>query len=545
MAFVVLQPSQNDPRNRSVTDSTNRNDPAGASIEHGSSFVSKTKLGLTRLTVGDDDESRHLLSSLVDDLPAMPYRCRLDPDWTLEFVGAACIKIIGYSHEELVENRLVTFVELIHPDDREAARADTSAAWLAGRAYDLTYRIIARSGEVRWVRDIGLPVQTSNNGTPLREGYIMDMTGRIAAERQVKSQLNRLEALRTIDSAITASYDLRVTFDIVLQQIALQLGVDAADLLLLSKSDETLKYVAGRGFRTETLKHTNLRVGEGYAGKAALERQLVRVPDLADGLGELRRSPHLSSEGFVSYFGVPLIARGQVKGILELFQRSPLNPDRDWLAFMNALAGQAAIAIDNASLLNDLQRSNTELELAYDDTLEGWSRALEMREWGTEGHNRRVTELALRLAQVFLVKDNELVQIRRGAFLHDIGKLAIPDQILYKNSALSEDEWLVMRLHPVHAYQLLSPIRELRQALDIPYCHHEKWDGSGYPRGIKETQIPVGARLFAIVDVWDALLSDRPFRPAWEKGKVLDYMRSQAGKHFDPDMLKAFLQMID
>jgi PAS domain S-box-containing protein len=544
MAFAVYPLSQNDPRNRSVIDSSNRNDLVGASMEYGSSSANKTKPGLTRFSVGDDDESRRILSSLVDDLPAISYRCRLDPHWTFEFVGAACKEIIGYSPEELVENRLVTFIELVHPDDREAARADTSAAWAAGRAYDLTYRVIARSGDIHWIRDIGRPVQTSNNAAPLREGYIIDMTGRIAAERQVKNQMNRLEALRTIDSAITASYDLRVTFDIVLQQIALQLGVDAADLLLLSKSDETLKYVAGRGFRTETLKHTNLRVGEGYAGKAALERQLVCVPDLVESLGELRRSPHLSSEGFVTYFGVPLIARGQVKGILELFQRSPLNPDGDWLAFMNALAGQAAIAIDNASLLNDLQRSNTELELAYDDTLEGWSRALEMRELGTDGHNRRVTELALRLAQVLLVKDNDLIHIRRGAFLHDIGKLAIPDQILYKNSALSEDEWQVMRLHPVYAYQLLSPIRELRQALDIPYCHHEKWDGSGYPRGIKGTQIPVGARIFAIVDVWDALLSDRPFRPAWEKGKVLDYMRSQAGKHFEPEMLEAFLQMV-
>jgi PAS domain S-box-containing protein len=544
MTLAEIQPSQNDPRYRFVTDSSNR-DPVGASNERGPSLNNKTITGLTGLTAGVvDDDSRRILSSLVDNLPGMPYGCKLDPDWTFEYVGAGCTKIIGYSPEELVENRLVSFIELIHPDDRETVRADTSTARLAGTAYDLTYRIIDRSGEVHWVRDIGLPVRGLNNGTPLREGFITDMTGRIAAERQMKSQLNRLEALRTIDSAITASCDLRVTFDIVLQQIALQLGVDAADLLLFNESDQTLKYVAGRGFRTETLKHTNLHLGESYAGKAALVRQLVHVPDLANSLGELRRSTHLSSEGFVSYFGVPLIARGQVKGILEMFQRSPLNPDWEWLSFMNALAGQAAIAIDNASLLNDLHRSNTELELAYDDTLEGWSRALEMREWGTDGHNRRVAELSLHLAQVLSVKDNDLVHIRRGALLHDIGKLAIPDKILFKKSTLSEDEWQVMRLHPVYAFQLLAPIRELRQARDIPYYHHEKWDGSGYPQGVKESQIPIGARLFAIVDVWDSLLSDRPFRPAWEKGKVLDYMRSQAGKHFDPEMLKVFIQMV-
>jgi HD-GYP domain-containing protein (c-di-GMP phosphodiesterase class II) len=363
-------------------------------------------------------------------------------------------------------------------------------------------------------------------------------------ERQVKEQPRRFEALHTINMAITASYDLRVTFKIILQQISLQLGVDAADVLMLDQGDQTLKYVAGRGFKADTFQCTNFRLGEGYAGQAALEKRLVRVSDLADKSNVMQLSPSISQEGFAAYFGVPLIARGQVKGILELFQRSPLDPDGDWLNFMNALAGQAAIAIDNASLLNDLQRSNTELALAYDTTLDGWSRALEMREIGSEGHNHRVTDVTLRLAQALSVKDEDLIHIRRGALLHDIGKLVIPDRILLNSFTLCEEDWQVMRMHPDYAYQLLSPIKELRQALDIPSCHHEKWDGSGYPRGLREHQIPQAARIFAVADVWDALQSDRPYRPAWDRERSLDYLRAQSGKHFDPEILWTFFQMI-
>jgi PAS domain S-box-containing protein len=544
MSLVVFQPPQNDPYNRSGKDTDDRGNVLGARVELSPSGTKKSKSLIPTSTEDVDEEGNRILSRMGNHLPGMPYRYRFDQSWTIEFAGTGCEKLIGYSHEELIQNRVKSFKDLIHPEDFETTQKQIAAAVQNNTIYDLNYRLVTRSGEIRWVRDIGKIFQTTPGGSHLLEGFIIDITLRKETERQVKSQLRRFEALRTIDTAITASYDLRVTFDIILQQIALQLGIDAADVLLLDKVDQTLKYVAGRGFKTETLQYTNLRLGEGYAGQAAIEKHLVRVADLSDSLGGLRRSPHLTQEGFIAYLGVPLIARGQVKGILELFQRSPLDPDGEWLDFMNALAGQAAIAIDNASLLNELQRSNTELAMAYDATLEGWSRALEMRELGTEGHNRRVMDSSLRLAQALALKESELIHIRRGALLHDIGKLAIPDRILFNNFALSEEEWQVMRLHPVYAYQLLSPIQELRNALDIPYCHHEKWDGSGYPRGLRENQIPVAARIFAVVDVWDALLSDRPFRPAWDRDRSLEYIRGQSGKHFDPEILWAFLQMI-
>jgi putative nucleotidyltransferase with HDIG domain len=251
----------------------------------------------------------------------------------------------------------------------------------------------------------------------------------------------------------------------------------------------------------------------------------------------------LALESFVAMFCVPLIAKGQVVGVLEVFHRAPLNPDADWLGFLATLAGQAAIAVADAWLFNDLQQSNTELLLAYDTTLEGWSAALDLRDKETEGHSQRVTEMTLRLACALGVGAGELESMRRGALLHDIGKMAIPDAILLKPGKLTDDEWVIMRQHPGQARELLSPIAYLRPALDIPYCHHEKWDGTGYPRQLIGESIPFSARIFAVVDVWDALRSDRPYRPGWPEQKVLDYIREQSGKHFEPRVADAFLAL--
>jgi HD-GYP domain-containing protein (c-di-GMP phosphodiesterase class II) len=184
------------------------------------------------------------------------------------------------------------------------------------------------------------------------------------------------------------------------------------------------------------------------------------------------------------------------------------------------------------------------LSLAYDTTLEGWSKALDLRDKETEGHTQRVVDMTLRIAQTLGISDEELTHFRRGALLHDIGKMGIPDSILLKPGPLTDEEWEIMKRHPVYAYELLFPITHLRPALDIPYCHHEKWDGSGYPRGLKGEQIPLSARIFAVVDVWDALTSDRPYRNAWTSKKTLEYIREQSGKHFDPQIVDTFMSLI-
>jgi len=231
--------------------------------------------------------------------------------------------------------------------------------------------------------------------------------------------------------------------------------------------------------------------------------------------------------------------------VLEVFHRAPLVTGVDWVSFLETLAGQAAIAIDNATLFNDLQRSNTDLALAYDATIEGWSHALDLRDEETEGHTQRVTEITLQLAKAMGIGDAELVHIRRGGLLHDIGKMGVPDGVLLKPGSLTDEEWVLMRKHPQLAFELLSPIAYLRDALDIPYCHHERWDGTGYPRGLKGEQIPLAARLFAMVDVWDALRSDRPYRKAWDEGKVREHIQSFAGTHFDPNVVPIFLELME
>ncbi len=361
--------------------------------------------------------------------------------------------------------------------------------------------------------------------------------------QDTRRHVERLSALRTIDLALTGSMDLRLTLNILLDQVTSQLNVDAADVLLLQPHIQTLEYAAGRGFRTPALQHTRLRVGNGYAGQAALERRIIGVADLHEYPNGLTRSPLLASEGFVAYYAAPLLAKGEVKGVLEIFHRAPLAPDAEWFEFLDMLTRQAAIAIDNASLFANLQRSNVELTLAYDSTLEGWARAVDLRDRETEDHSLRVAEMTVRLSRALGVTNGEVVHVRRGALLHDIGKIGVPDAILFKPGPLTPEEWEIMRQHPQWAYEMLSPITFLRPALDIPYCHHEKWDGTGYPRGLKGEAIPLAARIFALVDVWDAVRSPRPYRPAWPDDKALDYIREQSGQHFDPQVVEAFLRL--
>jgi putative nucleotidyltransferase with HDIG domain len=358
---------------------------------------------------------------------------------------------------------------------------------------------------------------------------------------EAQRRLQRLGALRQIDTAISASLDLRLTLRIVLEQVATQLAVDSADVLLLNPHLQSLEFASGHGFRSKAIERSRVRLGQGYAGRAALERSLVGLPNLDEEEPDLARAPLLAGEDFHAYYAVPLLVKGQVKGVLEIFHRTALKPNAEWLSFLETLAGQAAIAIDNALLFDDLQHSNLKLITAYDTTIEGWSRALDLRDKETEGHTLRVTEMTMRLARAMGIGDEDLVNIRRGALLHDIGKMGIPDSILLKPGPLDDEEWAVMRQHPVYAHQLLSPIIYLRPALDIPYCHHEKWDGTGYPRGLKGEEIPLAARMFAVADVWDALRSDRPYRLAWPADKVIEHIRSLSGTHFDPQAVDVFL----
>jgi HD-GYP domain-containing protein (c-di-GMP phosphodiesterase class II) len=365
------------------------------------------------------------------------------------------------------------------------------------------------------------------------------------AEDQVKMQLERIRALNDIDHAINSSLDMRVSLEILLKEVLIQLHVDAASILLLNQPGQVLAYVTGIGFRTPAIRQSRLHLGEGLAGQVGHERKILHISDPETARVPMSRTDLFKSEGFVEYIGVPLIAKGTLKGVLEIFHRSHLDPDLDWMNFLETLSGQASIAIDNVLLFEGIQQSNQELIAAYDATIIGWSQAMDLRDKETEGHTQRVTDLTLKLAKRMGIGQPEMVQIRRAALLHDIGKLGVPDQILFKPGPLTDAEWTIMHQHPNFAYNMLMPIAYLRSALDIPYCHHEKWDGSGYPRGLKGEDIPMAARLFAIIDVWDALRSNRPYRASWTAEKTRQYILDQSGKQFDPVVVRYFMEMLE
>jgi putative nucleotidyltransferase with HDIG domain len=361
--------------------------------------------------------------------------------------------------------------------------------------------------------------------------------------QQTERQLQHLASLRAVDMAINTILDLRVTLGILIDHIVSQLKVDAVNILLINSKTQTLYHAASSGFHSDSVKSTRLYIGDSLAGQAIRSRTTIHIPNLLDSK-MVQRAQLLTEEGFVTYFGVPLIAKGQVKGVLETFHRSLVEPDPEWRNFLETLAGQAAIAIDNSVLFEELQQTNLNLSMAYDATIEGWSKALDLRDRETEGHALRVTEMTVQLADSLGISPTDLVHIRRGALLHDIGKMGVPDSILYKPGPLTEEEWAIMHRHPDFALDMLSPISYLRQALDIPYGHHERWDGSGYPRHLPGDQIPIAARIFAVVDVWDALISDRPYRKAFTREAAVEFIRKNSGEQFDPRVVEAFLRML-
>jgi putative nucleotidyltransferase with HDIG domain len=427
--------------------------------------------------------------------------------------------------------------------DRELQRRRRTEVELRGsrlRERRAIGKATAAQGEAEQARD--LATRARDEANLARVDAEQARTEVDSAGHRIRRQLERLAALRSIDTAIIGNQDQRTTLNVILEQVTSRLGVHAAAVHQLNPQTRSLTLVASRGFRGLGPMGTRRNWTEGFAVRVAAERQLIHVADV---LEESGRTAGLlvPGEGFRGYVGLPLTTRGQTRGVIEVFQRGSLEPDSEWFDFLHALAGQCVIALEHLSMFDGLQQANLDLALAYDRTLEGWSRALELRDYETEGHSRRVTRLTLQLANALGMTDEECVHIRRGALLHDIGKMAIPDSILLKPSALTKDEWHIMRQHPTYAHDLLAPIPFLRPALDIPFCHHECWDGGGYPRGLQGESIPMAARIFTVVDVWDALTHARPYRGAWPEAMVRDYIHSLAARQFDPAIVRTFLSL--
>lgn len=469
-------------------------------------------------------------------------------DRTIRMVSGAALRMLGHRAEDLMHQDRS---DLVHPDDRDAFLDALDLVEVkAGSSESVRFRLRDAAGTWHWLEG----TVTNLLHEPAVGAFVVnyrEIGDRVRAMEKIQAlndelrrRLAHLQSLRRIDMAITNSVDVRLVLDIFVDQLLQDLGVDAVAVLMYEPATQALRLSVGRGFAAELRLRARTVLGDGPAGRAALEQRMVFLPDLRGEEGWGVAVEPARQEEYASYMAVPMLAKGQLQGVIELYSHRRLSPSDEWLEFLETYADQGAIAIENAQLFRSLERSNVELQRAYDRTIEGWANALDLKDEETAGHSKRVTEMTVRLARRLGVGGEDVVHVQRGALLHDIGKMGIPDQILLKRGPLTTEEFDVMKQHPVYAYELLSPIEFLRPAIDIPYCHHERWDGQGYPRGLKGEQIPLAARIFAVVDVFDALTSERPYRPAWTRERAEAYIREGSGTHFDPDVVDTFFEVI-
>lgn len=379
------------------------------------------------------------------------------------------------------------------------------------------------------------------------QGVIRDVTQRKKAEQAEKDLRTLAEALRDTASVLTSTLNLDEVMDRILNNVGKVVPCEALNIMMIYNEPKEARIVAYKGYseRISELWLQSLTLPLHSTPNLDWMYKTGKPMVLPDTQADARWVSLPESRWINSYAGAPIKIMGQVIGFLNLDSPvlnffSPDQADR-----LQAFSDQAGIAIHNAQLLRDLKHSNKELVDAYETTLQGWSRALELRDYETQGHTLRVLQLTIRLAKRLGIIEPELTNIRYGVLLHDIGKICIPDQILFKKGPLNSREWELMREHPNYAYQLLSPIQYLNSAIEIPYAHHERWDGKGYPKGISGEQIPLAARIFSVIDVWDALLSDRPYHKGLPQTQVISHLREQAGKQLDPMIVSEFLNMLD
>lgn len=392
----------------------------------------------------------------------------------------------------------------------------------------------------------------SRSGNPLVSTVIQDITrvsqSLLLLEQSVGDQMklkqSQLRALMSVGQVINSSLGLRRVLEEVMDSLISLMHAERGFLMLRDSNGELAVQIA-RGIAHINLDEEAFKVSKTVVRKVVDSGAPVLTTNAqADPRFDAQMS--VAAYQLRSILCVPLKLKDDLIGVLYVDNRAHAGifKDND-LELISAFADQAAVAIDSARLFEDLQESHRELEAAYQATLEGWVRALDLRDKETEGHTQRVTVLTERLARSMGVEGQALVNITRGALLHDIGKMAIPDGILLKPGQLTDDERMLIQKHPVYAYQMLSPITFLVPAIDIPYCHHEKWDGSGYPRGLRGKEIPFAARIFPVIDVWDALTSNRPYRKALPQYEVRARIKADSGKHFDPVVVDAFMEMKD
>jgi PAS domain S-box-containing protein/putative nucleotidyltransferase with HDIG domain len=362
-------------------------------------------------------------------------------------------------------------------------------------------------------------------------GTAIDITNRKEREHELEVIVEMSEALRiSIKQADILETSISKISDI--------LKIDGSYIALVSDDPREIQMKIGTGV-WKAIEGTTIAINQGLSGHIIATGQVYINHDPQNDPSIVR--PDLVSM-LKSVAGVPLIAAGRTIGVLVIGSKKILTEND--IRLMKAMGDFTASALHRADLFEQSILQARELQQAYNSTLEGWALALELRDKETQGHSVRIANLTLKLARRMGIPEAEMEKIRRGALLHDIGKLGVPDTILLKQSTLTPTEWATMQMHPSYAFEMLSQLKDFKESIDIPYCHHEWWDGSGYPRGMEGDNIPLAARIFCIVDVWDALTSDRPYRQAWTRKEALAHIINQAGTHFDPHVVNEFIKMI-
>lgn len=465
----------------------------------------------------------------------------LDREGTILFCNDYGSELTGWNKAEMLGKNWFTLCVPQNPSARKEYKRMIADQMMADQSES---EIRLRDGTLRFISWKHICLKDRDNTLLGCESIGEDITERRKNEKQIQNQIQRMAALRTVDLAISSNFDLRFTLKVLIEQLITLLKVDAVCIQRINPQTHQLSPYIASGFLSNSTVPDIINDYPKMKNLLIDEWDRISIPDLADQNEAFSLALKEGKDQFKSYFALPLVAKGNIKGIIEIYNHTPLVPDGDWCDLVENLAMLAAIALDNDDLFGSLHKSNQELTLAYESTLEGWARALELRDRSTEGHTRRVADMAEKLSRYLGIDEDTIVHIRRGALLHDIGKMGIPDNVLLKTGPLTLIEWEVMRNHPVYAYKLLSNIDYLQPDLDIPYCHHERWDGSGYPQGLKGEQIPVSARIFSVVDVYDALSTDRPYRKAWEREKIIEYMAAKSGVVFDPKVVTSFIRMM-